>query len=272
MNFEEPGILTSSSKKARLRAKRFEPSEGLERGDYLEPRHSRRVSIMADQVDRKAVQELLPFLSLDARGDVKALALDYLLGLSGSDSGKNFLKENDEYLRRLLDLTKDSNSRICGVAFSVLVNLSAEIQISEKLLEYNFIEPFLTYALDPAGEHAGKAAMILSNVTRTERGCSEVLKVTKSSGDCSLYRIVEVLCKENFNPHCQLHYLATFISNLTQLQESRDFFLDKELCVIQRLLPFTTYDASLTKRRGIVGALKNCCFETGEFCVYLYTS
>ena len=58
--------------------------------------------------------------------------------------------------------------------------------------------------------------------------------------------------------------LATFISNLTQLQESRDFILDKDRCVIQRLLPFTMYSASLTKRGGIVGALRNCCFETGE--------
>lgn len=227
---------------------------------------------MADQVDQKAVKELLPFLSLDAREDVKALALDYILGLSGSDSGKNFLKENDEYLRRLLDLTKDSNSRICGVAFSVLVNLSAEILISEKLLEYNFIEPFLNYALNPSSEHAGKAAMILSNVTRTERGCNEVFKVTKSSVGCSLYKIVEVLCKENYNLHCKLHYLATFLSNLTQLQESRDFILDKDRCVIQRLLPFTTYNASLTKRGGIIGTLKNCCFETGELYLLTYHS
>ena len=219
---------------------------------------------MADQIDHKAVKELLPFLALDARGDVKALALDYVLGLSGSDSGKNFLKENEEYLKRLLDLTKDSNSRTCGVAFSVLVNLSAEQLIAEKLLQYNFIEPFLIYTLNPASEHAGKAAMILSNVTRTENGCREVLKVTKNSADCSLYKIVEVLCKEKYNPHTNLHYLATFISNLTQLQESRDLILDKDRCVVQRLLPFTAYNASLIRRGGIVGALRNCCFETGE--------
>lgn len=222
---------------------------------------------MADQIDQKAVKELLPFLSLDARGDVKATALEYILGLSGSDGGKNFLKENEEYLKRLLDLTQDSNSKICGVAFSVLVNLSAEILLSEKLLKYNFIEPFLKYTLNPSSEHAEKAAMILSNVTRTENGCSEVLKVTKNSTDCSLHKIVEVLCKENYNPHSRLNYLATFISNLAQLQESRDFILDKDRCVVQRLLPFTTYDASLIKRGGIIGALKNCCFETGEFLI-----
>ncbi|XP_068690495.1 protein HGH1 homolog [Montipora foliosa] len=219
---------------------------------------------MADLVDETAVQELLPFLSLNARGDVKEKALDYILGLSGSVNGRKFLKENDEYLQRLLDLTKDSNPRICADAFLVLVNLSAESLISEKLLEYNFSEPFLSYTLNPASEHAEKAAMILSNVTRTERGCREILNVAKRNEDCSLNKIVDVLCLESYNPHCKLDYLAMFISNLTQLQEFRDFILNKDLCVLQRLLPFTTYNASLIKRRGVVGALKNCCFETAS--------
>ena len=220
--------------------------------------------IMADQVDENTVKELLPFLSIDARGDVKAIALDYILGLSGSDSGKKFLKENGECLKRLLDLTKDSDLRTCGVAFSALVNLSAEQVIAEKLLQYNFIEQFLVYMLKPNSEHAGKAAMILSNITRTENGCSEVLKVTKNSAGCGLYKIVEVLCKENYNPHSNLQYIATFINNLTQVQEFRDLILAKDRCIIQRLLPFTTYNASVIKRGGIVGTLKNCCFETGE--------
>lgn len=221
--------------------------------------------IMADHIDKKSVQELLPFLSLDARGDVKAMALEYILGLSGSVSGKTFLKENDEYLRRILYLTKDTNANIRGNAFSVLVNLSAESLISEKLLEYNVIDTFLSYSLSPNSEHADKVAMILSNLTRTEQGCSEVLKVAKRNEDCCLNKIVDVLCKEKYNVHCQLQYLATFLSNLTQLQETRNFILDKDRCVIQRLLSFTTYDASLIKRLGIVGAIKNCCFETGDF-------
>ncbi|PKK16928.1 HGH1 homolog [Columba livia] len=33
---------------------------------------------------------------------------------------------------------------------------------------------------------------------------------------------------------------------------------------VQRLLPFTQYGDSAVHRRGIVGALRNCCFEHGE--------
>ena len=216
-------------------------------------------------MDEVAVKELLPFLASDARADVKSLALSYILGLSGSDRGKNFLKDNEEYLKGLLDLTMDSNSSISNDAFSVLVNLSAESVITEKLLQFTFLRSFLTYILNPSSDHAEKATMILSNVARSEMGCREVLKVTSSTEDCSLHKIVEVLCLEKYNPKAKLTYLSPFLSNLTQLKESRDFILDRNRCVIQRLLPFTVYKQSVVKRGGIVGALRNCCFETGRY-------
>lgn len=39
------------------------------------------------------------------------------------------------------------------------------------------------------------------------------------------------------------------------------YLMDKDCCVIQRLLPFTEYAGSLVRRGGIVGTLKNCCFD-----------
>lgn len=38
--------------------------------------------------------------------------------------------------------------------------------------------------------------------------------------------------------------------------------LDKDAFVIQRLLPFTEYKPSRVRRGGIIGTLKNCCFDT----------
>lgn len=34
-------------------------------------------------------------------------------------------------------------------------------------------------------------------------------------------------------------------------------------CVIQRLLPYTQYEESSTRRGGVVGTLRNCCFDHG---------
>lgn len=40
------------------------------------------------------------------------------------------------------------------------------------------------------------------------------------------------------------------------------YLMGKDPCVIQRLLPFTEYTESIVRRGGIVGTLKNCCFDT----------
>ncbi|NXF41671.1 HGH1 protein, partial [Nyctibius bracteatus] len=58
--------------------------------------------------------------------------------------------------------------------------------------------------------------------------------------------------------------LGPLLCNLSQLPEGRRGLLDRSRCSVQRLLPFTQYEDSVVHRRGIVGALRNCCFEYGE--------
>ena len=45
---------------------------------------------------------------------------------------------------------------------------------------------------------------------------------------------------------------------------SVSYLLDRDRVVFQRLLPFTDYQESLVRRTGVIGAIKNCCFDTGE--------
>lgn len=56
--------------------------------------------------------------------------------------------------------------------------------------------------------------MIFFNVIRIESGFIEVFSVIKILEDCSLYRIVEVVCKENYNLYVKLNYFVMFILNL----------------------------------------------------------
>ncbi|NXN30013.1 HGH1 protein, partial [Nycticryphes semicollaris] len=58
--------------------------------------------------------------------------------------------------------------------------------------------------------------------------------------------------------------LGPLLCNLSQLPEGRRELLDRSRRSVQRLLPFTQYKDSTDHRRGIVGALRNCCFEYGE--------
>lgn len=38
--------------------------------------------------------------------------------------------------------------------------------------------------------------------------------------------------------------------------------MDRDRCVIQRLLPFTEYSDSVIRRGGVIGTLKNCTFDS----------
>ena len=49
------------------------------------------------------------------------------------------------------------------------------------------------------------------------------------------------------------------ILNITRLVCS--YLTDRNRCLIQRLLPYTEYAESKLRRGGIVGTLRNCCFD-----------
>lgn len=37
--------------------------------------------------------------------------------------------------------------------------------------------------------------------------------------------------------------------------------MDENYCILPYLLPFTEFSESTIRRRGVIGTLKNCCFE-----------
>lgn len=221
-------------------------------------------SNMAANVDEKTINELLPFLDINARQDVKYFALDYIVGLTGSENGKNFLRNHKEFVIKVAKLVRDSYGPCCNLALTAILNLSAEIPIAEIIIENDNLEDYVAYTLDPKSEEADKCAAILMNITRTEHGARKLLNDISSTKKCSLYQIVDVFCKVDHNPKAKLHYLAPLISNLTQLKDVREAILDRNRCIIQKMLPFTTYEKSTTRRGGVVATLKNCCFDTGK--------
>ncbi|XP_016072054.1 PREDICTED: protein HGH1 homolog, partial [Miniopterus natalensis] len=68
-------------------------------------------------------------------------------------------------------------------------------------------------------------------------------------------------CTTGYNARAPLHYLGPVLSNLSQRPAVRAFLLDPDRCVVQRLLPLVQYPDSPVRRAGVVGTLRNCCFE-----------
>ena len=78
-----------------------------------------------------------------------------------------------------------------------------------------------------------------------------------------LDRLVATFTKIDFNKHNQnLNYLAAVFSNLSQTSTFRSLVAKSETRLLPRLLPFVHHETSLIRRGGIVGVLKNICFDT----------
>lgn len=78
-----------------------------------------------------------------------------------------------------------------------------------------------------------------------------------------LDRLVAAFTKIDFNKHNQnLHYLGAVFSNLSQTSTFRNLVAKSETRLLPRLLPFIHHETSLIRRGGIVGLLKNICFDS----------
>ncbi|XP_002739897.1 protein HGH1 homolog [Saccoglossus kowalevskii] len=211
---------------------------------------------------KKELEELIPFLTLNERIDVLSVALHHIVGLTGTVDGILLMASDKRYIEALFPLTRHPQDAIATDSYLTLVNLSSNKTVASSIVaDYDIVPHFLEYVTKSDSLHADYVCMILSNLSRNNECCVKVTQYLQKI-DGGFNQIVEAFCKEKFNPKNNLHYLGPFLSNLTQLHEGRKAVLDKDRCIIQRLIPFTQYEASDIRRGGIVATLKNACFES----------
>ncbi|XP_008318914.1 protein HGH1 homolog [Cynoglossus semilaevis] len=204
--------------------------------------------------------ELISFLTPSTRPDVKGHATTYILGLSGNRDGCQFLRSKPDLLVALFALTSDPSIAIVKDCYHVIINLSADEKLHNVLVEkVNILPVLLKNIVDPDFPFSDQISTILSNLSRHKKTCKAVFQALQE--EVGLAKVVEMFCTEGYNKKANFHYLGLLLSNLTQLPEARSFIMDKDRCIIQRLLPFTQYQASVIRRGGTIGTLHNCCFD-----------
>ncbi|KAB0791558.1 hypothetical protein PPYR_03358 [Photinus pyralis] len=204
----------------------------------------------------EALKELVGFLHNEKRPDLQILALDSILATTGTTEGIDLILKDDVIVKNLINLLRSPSLSVKRTSASALVNLSAYGDGPGTLLgaEENSLAVVLVEGItDPDCEVADLFCMILSNITRTE-DCALVV-----IGLIDLETIVNIVTKVKFNNKANnLHYLGVVLSNLSRHKVVRDAIVETS---IQKLLPFTEFDGSVVKRGGIVGTIRNCCFD-----------
>lgn len=217
----------------------------------------------ADSVGNE-LTDVLGYLSVNSRVDVKSLALEYLLGLTGSADGVKFIENNLKLVENVLQLLGDNSPGVQKQACAFLLNASASQKVARNLENCETFQLILPQIIDKDCIFADKACMLLSNLTRSERGCELCLQSIDRTTHYSLQKIFEILCNEKYNQCVELHHLAVFLSNMSRLKAVRMFLLDKTNRRMLKILPYVSLKDSVVRRKGIVGILRNCCFEYGR--------
>ncbi|XP_063183788.1 protein HGH1 homolog [Chroicocephalus ridibundus] len=197
-----------------------------------------------------AMAELAALLAPAAGEAARAGAAEAALALSGSPAGRRLLAGRPAALSALLELAAGPGPPAARHAQACLVNVSAEPAARGPLLA---ALPALLGLL-PGGPACG----VLANLCRERGAARRVLRGLRERG-CGLAPLLQALGEPRPPPQ-----LGPLLCNLSQLPEGRRGLLDRSRCSVQRLLPFTQYKDSTVHRRGVVGALRNCCFEYEE--------
>lgn len=212
-----------------------------------------------DQLD-----ELVQFMAPDARKDLKSASCMHIKQLTGTKEGIDLLSSNAKILKCILGLIRDTEKFTSKDAMRTLVNISAEESGACSLLELqavDVIEEMVKCIEDKDYAHADFACGVMANLTRPKHLCQIVFDRLNAETN-KLDGLVFVLCQMNYNKHgAKLHLLAPVITNFSQLPEGRRQLMDHGKCVFQRLLPFTEYHESKGRRKSIIAAIHNCCFE-----------
>jgi len=216
------------------------------------------------EIDENEIEtEIVPFLLPIARRDLRAIAVRYFLGLTGSEQGRQLIIKKPKYIELLADLINDENIDVAKDVSTIFVNLAADYDVITMLPNLQLIAHLLKSALSIPSVDGSTAAMVLSNLTRCEQSATAVagLMLKEQDHNLSICKLIETLCS---NAGCQREHLASLLSNLTQVLEVRRLILHKDRCHMQCILPYINCKESLVIRSGVVAAIRNCLFETGE--------
>ncbi|KAJ0050302.1 hypothetical protein NL108_015980, partial [Boleophthalmus pectinirostris] len=204
-------------------------------------------------------QELLSFLRPETRPDVKAGATECVLGLSANKDGCLLLGSRLDLLRALLRLTSDPSIAIVKDVYFIFrttkPGLTGLCCVQVLVSELDLLPLLCSNLLDPSFPFSDQICSILSNLSRSDRTCRQVYQVLQDK--VGLSKLVEIFCCENFNPKAS----TKSGPDQDRTRTRTDPVLPVGRCVLQRLLPFTQFEASITRRGGVIGTLRNCCFD-----------
>lgn len=223
---------------------------------------------MSDTSMEEIEKEFAPFLNPAARGDIKNIAIDYFLGMTGKEDGKQAIVNSNVFLDGIISLTSDIDTVVSSKAYKALTNIATDESCCKKITKSDkfpvFIRECFKRFLDPRCEQADSVCKFVSNLSRSEESANSIVKYILSDKDIGISKMVNAMCNLKYNSKANLHFMAPLLANLSQITQIRQELMTEKEYVIQRCLPFLSFEDSIVRRGGVASLIKNCCFDTGN--------
>eukprot|EP00211_Chloroparvula_japonica_P005481 CAMPEP_0119126914 /NCGR_PEP_ID=MMETSP1310-20130426/5652_1 /TAXON_ID=464262 /ORGANISM="Genus nov. species nov., Strain RCC2339" /LENGTH=353 /DNA_ID=CAMNT_0007117111 /DNA_START=80 /DNA_END=1138 /DNA_ORIENTATION=- len=246
---------------------------------------------MADEVG-----ELVGFL-VDPREQIQKIALDNVVGLTGSEDGISALARTNAIPLLLKLLPESSDQEKTAKILAALVNLFASEQCTAAVREregkicgcvMGVLSESAKAARGPLSQHdANKTwtiielcAMLLTNLTQTESAVDALLQKGESVEGFYVCQLLDILIQETNkgdNPRKAkgqghpIAHVASVIMNVSQGEIGQHLILDKKRNIMGHLCKLSSHPDD-TIRRGVLGAIKNCFYGKQSDILYFATN
>ena len=217
--------------------------------------------------NNEAIIDLCKILSNDAIGaKTKFTAVEYLLDLTGTTEGRNFLHSAPEVFKIMAKLVNENKqiltTQICLKFFVNFTSIESVTFNPELLPDFKVL---INWCLDAQSLHSQLCSFVLSNCTRTKDGAAHVLEIIElgvsTTGESCIKKLVDCYCDENFNKQKQvLHYLGLMLANLATVKAGA-----RLICTtthFYRLVSFLNHPVSLTRKRAACMLARNCALDS----------
>ncbi|KAI7869964.1 hypothetical protein BDF14DRAFT_1777945 [Spinellus fusiger] len=222
------------------------------------------------------INELMGFLH-ESSLEVRAIALEHLMGFTPKASEyQPLLIANRKTLCTDLKALCREEPMTAHNAIKALINLSGDPRIQQELEDAVFLKHLCLLITIPTSVLADPACMLLSNMTKHEPLCVQLLtfKTNPMPNLCQSESILDHLVeafhrghKRAYNSAAEFHFLGSVFSNISGIRHGRVYFLTPSLH--DALAPLTklqifSEDDNVIRRGGVDSTIKNCCFETRQ--------
>lgn len=213
------------------------------------------------------LDEFCEFLKPETRLDVKSLAIHHILSLTGDKQGCKLIIDHIQIVNLLLQIAFNPKEQKSVVKDALLtfINLASDDLLGLMLLKKHpdIVDRLFEYIFDENSKFSDPVCALLANISRSKDNSQIIYQKMLETEKYSIAKLVQLFCIEDDKRLNKLDHLASLICNLTQVDAVRRHILEENSLLFKKLLPYTTYERSITRRGGILGMIKNCCFYFG---------